>query len=246
MRKGWGILAAVLAALGALFAFGYTAMRFSGYLLLCAGVFFLLWGVLERRQNRVIRYLRRGLAALVCTGLLFFTVLESSVVSYGKTDTETPVEAVVILGAGVNGTEPSLSLRMRLLAAMDYLADQPNVPILVTGSRGEGEEISEARCMADWLTEYGIAPERIILEEQADDTEENIRYARALLKKHGIDENANVAVVTSDYHLFRASLYWSSGHMVPVAAKMPVSFWPLTVNYYIREAFAVAELLVFG
>jgi len=34
--------------------------------------------------------------------------------------------------------------------------------------------------------------------------------------------------------------------MVPVAAKMPASFWPLTLNYYLREAFAVAELAVFG
>ena len=29
--------------------------------------------------------------------------------------------------------------------------------------------------------------------------------------------------------------------MVPVAAHMPAAYWPLTANYYIREAFAVAK-----
>lgn len=35
--------------------------------------------------------------------------------------TALPADAVIVLGAGVNGTEPSLSLRTRLDAALDYL-----------------------------------------------------------------------------------------------------------------------------
>ena len=56
---------------------------------------------------------------------------------------------------------------------------------------------------------------------------------------------ANIAVVSADYHLYRASLYWGTPGMVPVAAHMPGRYWPLTVNYFIREAFAVAAELVF-
>ena len=44
----------------------------------------------------------------------------------------------------------------------------------VSGSQGQGEDISEARCMADWLIDRGIEPERVWLEEQADNTQENI------------------------------------------------------------------------
>ena len=33
--------------------------------------------------------------------------------------------------------------------------------------------------------------------------------------------------------------------MYPVAAYVPGQFWPLTVNYYVREAFALAAAIVF-
>ena len=97
--------------------------------------------------------------------------------------------------------------------------------------------------MADWLIDHGIPEERIILEEQADNTEENIAFSKELLADKGIDLTGNIAVVSSDYHLFRASLLWGTPWMVPVAAHMPGRYWPLTANYYIREAFAAAAVL---
>ena len=94
--------------------------------------------------------------------------------------------------------------------------------------------------MADWLIGHGVAADRILLEDQADNTEENIEFSQAMLRDNGIDVTSHIAVVTSDYHLCRASLLWSVPWMVPVAAHMPEAYWPLTVNYFIREAFAVA------
>ena len=224
----------------------YSAMRFSAVLLLAGAVALLLWGFLAGRRERTAVILRRIFLGCLALGLAFFTVLEVQIIRYGRTDGETEVSAVVILGAGVNGTVPSLSLQVRLTAALEYLADKPEIPIVVTGSQGPGEDISEARCMADWLMARGIPEERIILEEQADNTEENIRFSKALLSDKGINLTDHVAVVTADYHLYRASLLWGGESMVPVAAHMPGRFWGLTANYYIREAFAVAELLVFG
>ena len=98
--------------------------------------------------------------------------------------------------------------------------------------------------MADWLMDRGVDPGRIWLEEQADNTRENIRYSLAMLSERGMDTTANIAVVTSDYHLCRASMYMP-GTMVPVAARMPARYFPLTLNYYVREAFGVAAELVF-
>ena len=54
-------------------------------------------------------------------------------------------------------------------------------------------------------------------------------------------------MVTSGYHLCRAALHMErmGRAMVPVAAPMPAQYLPLSVNYYIREAFAMAaELLL--
>ena len=83
--------------------------------------------------------------------------------------------------------------------------------------------------MYEWLTARGVPPERIILEEQADNTRENIGYSLALLSERGIDAGDGVAVVSSGYHLCRASMYMP-GNMVPVAARMPARYLPLEVN----------------
>lgn len=240
------ILAVLCFLLGTLMRFVLTAVRFTGILFWCAAVVLVIFGLLSRwrEKHRWALWLRRVLLALLAAGALFFAVLEVRVISWARTDLETPAEAVIVLGAGVNGTEPSLSLQTRLEAALQYVRDKPDVPIVVSGSQGRGEDISEARCMYDWLTAHGVSAEQIVLEEQADNTRENLYYSLALLEGRGIDPAADIAVVTSDYHLCRASMYLP-GNMVPVAARMPLRYLPLTVNYYIREAFGVAAELMF-
>ncbi len=115
---------------------------------------------------------------------------------------------------------------------------------MVSGAQGPGEEISEARCMADWLIDHGVSEERILLEDRATDTLENIEYSLALLAENGVDVTDDIAVVTADYHLRRAAHYWGTPGMVPVAAHMPVWFSHLTINYYVREAFALAAAML--
>ena len=96
--------------------------------------------------------------------------------------------------------------------------------------------------MADWLIGRGIDESRILVEDQADNTRENISFSKRMLSENGYDTTAQYAVVNRDYHLCRAALYWHVPGMVPVAAKMPERYQKslLTVNYYIREAFALA------
>ena len=243
MRRFWLVAAGAMAALGALLCVVFTPMRFCGQLLLAGAAAVLIWGVSERwREKRPVRIARRVAAGVVAAGLVIFVALEVQIVRYGRSDEETPVAAVVVLGAGVNGTVPSLSLRVRLEAALRYAAERPGIPIVVTGGQGPGEEITEARCMADWLVEQGVAPDRIVLEEKAVNTEENVLFSKELLEAQGVDLTDSVAVVSADYHLYRASLYWGTG-MVPVAASMPPGYLGLTVNYYVREAFGVAAVI---
>lgn len=241
-------LAAALSFLfGILLVNIYSAVRFTGLLFCLAAGVIALWTILdqwsEKRKWALIA--KRALSVLLVLGVLLFAFLELAVIRWSETDHDTPVAGVIVLGAGVNGTVPSLSLRVRLEAALEYIADKPDIPIVVTGSQGPGEDISEARCMADWLIARGVDEGRILIEDQADNTEENVAFSKALLHKNGYDTTANYAVVSSDYHLCRAAVYWQLPCMVPVAAKMPERYQRslLTVNYYIREAFALAAEL---
>lgn len=243
-EKNCYILAVLCLLLGLLMQFVFTAVRFTGFLFWCAAAVLALFALLTRwkEKHHWALWARRGLLALLAAGFAFFAVLECRVLSWARTDNETPVSAVIVLGAGVNGRTPSLSLLTRLDAALAYIQDKPDIPIVVSGSQGRGEEISEARCMYDWLAARGVPAERIILEERAANTEENIRYSLELLEK--LDIAGNIAVVSSDYHLCRAAMHLG-GDMVPVAARMPARYLPLTVNYYIREAFGIAAEMFF-
>ena len=240
-------IALLCLTLGTLALTVYTAVRFTGSLLCCAAGALAVLGVLSRlgRTRAWARRARQLLLVLLAAGFALFAALEVRVLSWARTDSETPAAAIVVLGAGVNGTTPSLSLETRLTAALAYAQDHPEAPIVVSGCQGPGEDITEAACMAGWLEARGIPPERILREDRARDTEENIRYSLALLAERGI--GGNVAVVTSSYHLCRAAHHMEGmgGAMVPVAAPMPAKYLPLSVNYYIREAFAMAaELLL--
>lgn len=225
----------------------YTAVRFTGLLFCLASGVIALWAFLDKQSERGkwARIAKRVLAVLLVLGVLLFASLEAAVICWAETDNETPVAGVIVLGAGVNGTEPSLSLRVRLEAALRYIQDKPDIPIVVTGSQGPGEEISEARCMADWLIAHGVDEGRILVEDQADNTRENVAFSQAILYANGYDPLATYAVVSNDYHLFRAAVYWELPYMVGVAAKMPDQYQNsfLTVNYFIREAFALAAEL---
>ena len=161
-------LAAAAALLGLLLVLIRSlGMRFSGFLLLGAAALLVTdlllgkWAAISRR-GRLWKRIFRGAVAAV---LIPLAMIECYVLNQSRpTMTALPADAVIVLGAGVNGTEPSLSLRTRLDAALDYLERWPEIPVILTGGQGYGEEITEAACMYAYLTEHGADPQRLILE----------------------------------------------------------------------------------
>lgn len=226
-----------------------SGMRFSSFLFFCAAAVLLMFALLERaarRGQRAAVWCERGLLALVIAGFGLFAALETMVIR-GSIEEETgnDVCAVIVLGAGVNGETPSLSLRVRIDAAEDYIRAHPDLPVILSGGQGAGEAITEAECMRRALVARGIDENRLYLEERSTSTEENMAFSRALLEELGVDTAQCVAIVTSDYHLCRARLLWD-GASTAVSAHMPSAFYYkiLTLNYYVREAFALAAFYV--
>ena len=245
------VIAAVLALAGAvLLTVRAWGMRFSGFLLVglaaVLGLELLLghWA----KASKTGRLCRRIFQTALTLVLVPLICIEIYVINVGSSDPSAlPADAVVVLGAGVNGTQPSLSLYTRLTAALDYLEENPDVPVVLTGGLGYGEEITEARCMYDWLTARGVDPARLIMEEQAGNTAENFAFSKELLEEQGIDPAENlVAVVTNDFHIARSRLIAARqgyGHAFGVPAKLP---WRhLEVNYYLRESFAMVKTWIF-
>lgn len=227
-----------------------NGMRFTGYLLLgaaavwAAGIALVCWG----KRSRTGRILKRIFFTGLTLGLLALTGIEAAVVFRGEADNSAaPVDAVIILGAGVNGEEPSAALWSRIRAAEDYLEIHPEVPVVLSGGQGPGEAISEAEAMRRALwTNSESWNERYLLEDRSTSTAENFKYSKELLEEYGLDtDTAVIAVVTNDFHCFRTHLIAQRQglHIVDVPAELP--WWWLTANYYVREAFAVVKTALF-
>jgi uncharacterized SAM-binding protein YcdF (DUF218 family) len=260
MREKWKALtkrerllfaaALVFLALAVLLRF-VPGLRFSALLCLCATAVLFIFYLLEhfaRRGHRAAAWCELALIAALLLGFSLFTVLETMVVRGSFADeSDAPVSAVIVLGAGVNGETPSLTLRTRIDAAAAYLEEYPDVPVVLSGGQGPGEAITEAECMRRALVRRGADESRLYPEERSTSTQENLRYSRAILEELGVDPAQRVAIVTSDFHLCRARLMWG-GDTAAVPAHLPSTlyFQCLTVNYFIREAFGLAAYFVYG
>lgn len=152
--------------------------------------------------------------------------------------TDTP-DAVVVLGCQVIGTRPSTMLQARLVAAENYLKAHPDVICVVSGGQGENEQISEAQCMYNYLTENGIPAAQILMEDQSTSTEENLRFSKELLQSKGY-ATEKIAFATDGFHEYRVSLLAKDNGITAyaVSAKTDMRF---VTSYWVREWLALAE-----
>ncbi|MBK8463870.1 MAG: YdcF family protein [Nigerium sp.] len=166
---------------------------------------------------------------------LCFLVFASAAVAYRKIPGGFPVQHVIVLGSGLIGDRVPPLLAARLdagIAAAD--AQQPPAMLIPTGGKGTDESLPEGVAMARYLADRGIRADRIIVEDQARNTRENLEFSRALLP----DPGTPVAVVTNSYHVFRTALLTRDLGMRArvVGAKTAFYFVP---SAFIREFVAV-------
>ena len=118
--------------------------------------------------------------------------------------------------------------------------------VCVSGGQGEGEDITEAKAMADYLTAHGIDSARIVQEDQSRTTRENLENSFAILRARGYDPANGVGIVTSEYHLYRAKRMVRALGAEPVGIAAETTLPTMRVNYFIREAFAAAYMQLAG
>jgi len=241
MKKDFYITAGIILVIAAFLKFALVGYSFLAYCLVCAAAVVLIYGFL---LNRKCRRTLIALTVLLCLGFCLFLAMEIPVIidSFGDDDVE--ADYVIVLGAGVNGSKPSLSMLNRLWAANGYLHNFPDSMAILTGGQGKGEDISEAQAMYDWLVDAGIEPERLIIEDKATSTEENLKFSFEIIGDEL--ESSTVAVVSSEYHLHRAKvmgkMLGTELYGIPARTSYPV----LMINYFIREAFGMVHLYVYG
>ena len=145
---------------------------------------------------------------------------------------------VIIHGAGLlEGDRISRLLRERLDKAIAVYFKDPTPPKLIpSGGRGADEKISEAEAMAGYLAEHGIPEGDIIPEDRSTTTYENLLYSKQILD--GLEGPKYIALVTSNYHVYRALRYCRKVGIscTGIGSRVAFYYWPSAM---IREFIAI-------
>lgn len=161
-------------------------------------------------------------------------------------------KVVVVLGCEVKGRTPGQMLKRRLDVAFEFLEENESAVCILSGGQGEGEEIPEAAAMRDYLFNKGINADRLFLESSSTNTEENIRFSKAVIEKQGMeslslgnDSDIAVVIATDGFHQLRAAKWCEREGLTPYALS---AFTRLDIlpAFYMRELFGMVEFYVRG
>ena len=228
------------------FIHGHGFLGFISFCLAMIHGLYLLIALLRPRFLVTAKLLRTLLTLVLCLGLAVCGVTEVLVLraSLGQPDADCPY--IVVLGAKVNGTEPSLSLSDRIDAAYDYLTAHPDSIAVLSGGQGSDEDISEAQCMYNYLTARGIPAQRLWLEDKATSTWENLQFSLDIIEANTGVRPTYIGLLSSEYHLFRASLFARDCGVEAIGIPAETSWLSLKLNYFTREVAGVWHYILLG
>lgn len=181
----------------------------------------------------------KAILSVILIGILaFFTLFFATlgqVVAHSHYTAENQ-STVIVLGCQIRGSKPSSTLKARCKVAANYLENHPDAVAIATGGQGSDEDLSEGQCIYQLMTEAGIAPERIWIEDKSTNTDENIANAKIIMEENGL--STDVAVATSEYHQYRASLICKKNGLT-AASISSASSKRAKPTFFTREVFGV-------
>lgn len=200
--------------------------------------------------------------------LVIFCVVEI-LIFLGAASADAPgLDYVVVLGAKVQQQGISNSLRKRLNKAIQYSRENPGTVFILSGGQGKDEPMPESQAMYDYLVYNGVPKNRLVMESISVSTVENLAYSKVIIdrleqEKQETSGNKKVpmipgpfleveekpveiGVLTSSYHVFRASKIaekWGYGHVHGISAKSDMVLFP---HLCVRECVAVLKDRLMG
>ena len=220
---------------------------------LILGVLLILMGALSKVIDNMIKRsdLLNKVYKLFSVGVLLFiifiSIIEVVIISYPKHNTEDS-DYIMVLGAGLNGDYPSLTLSYRLNAAEKIFKELgESKKIIVSGGRGNDERISEAKAMKNYLLDKGIPENMILIEDKSSTTSENFKFSKEVIEVDSNKEKKDIKVkiVTTDFHAFRSRIIAKKNGYENVNNYSSNTVWYLIPINYLRESFAVVKSVIF-
>lgn len=116
---------------------------------------------------------------------------------------------VLVLGAKVNGNNPSLMLKDRLDKVVEIYSKNKSINIIVSGDSKNKNVYDEVTVMYNYLISNGIDKDNIIKDERGLSTYDSIIRIKDIVNKN------KMLIVTQKYHLYR-SIYIAKEYNIDV------------------------------
>ncbi|MCD8327802.1 MAG: YdcF family protein [Ruminococcus sp.] len=175
-------------------------------------------------------------SAIIAAGVVLAVVLSALMIKAQRNKPEGDT-AVIALGCKVKGNRPSRMLRYRLDKAYEYLSENEDAVCIVSGGQGDDELISEAECMYSYLVRKGIESKRIVKEDKATSTEENLKLSKKIIDEKSLPKS--ISIVTDGFHQYRASYIAKKCGFKQVYALCSYTKWQYIPSYWVREWAAI-------
>lgn len=158
-------------------------------------------GELKRKRRGKRSWLVISITSLMLMGILWAIVTAWLITAYTAEQSTRQSDAAIILGAAVDGDNPSPVFRERIEHAI-LLYCQGTIPNLIfTGGSGREGERSEAEVGRDYAVAHGVDPADILIETQSRITEENLINSIVIGDKAGYQ---NYTIISDPLHMKRA------------------------------------------
>lgn len=178
---------------------------------------------------------RSCLIVIAASGLIVLEILMGLISVQGQRDPAAlQSDAAIVLGAQVRGNVPSMALRSRLDAALEFMEENQTAIVFVSGGKGDGENIPEAQAMYNYLEAHGADMSRVYMEPESRTTLENLRNTKALAEEMGMSLDG-LCIITGEFHMSRAMFLASRLGIDSVSYSGHTRPWVFKMNYYLRE-----------
>ena len=243
------LVCALLGGLAYFLKYCVPGYSFSALVCICLiGIilFYTLMPFVGVKFPELAKWTTRIFTVCLIIGLLVVGITEAIIIKASFGDPKEEVEYMVVLGAKVNADGPSVSLWDRICGAYEYMEEHPDMIAVVSGGQGTDEPITEAECMYRELVMLGIDPKRIWIEDEATSTWENMQFTLNLIEEKTGTRPTKLGVLSSEYHLFRASLFAKACQVEFVGIPARTSRVAQKINHFMREVAGVWHYLLLG
>ncbi len=181
--------------------------------------------------------------------------------SHGYDDADKRTDYCIVMGARVYPNAISKTLMYRLDEAMELHRESPGTVFVLAGGQEAGDPIPEAFAMYNYLSLNGVPEDNMLLEAKAESTygiitsavrAVNADFERRRLPKgpgdrlYPPDYMPGVAIITSDYHMYRSMTFAKANGVANPVAIAAESDSVLYIHNCVRESMAIVKDFFMG